>query len=172
MSLLPVASDLNPSSSRFTGDYVALGPQNGSSQITLSQIPSPSTYSRIATVSNGFYPKVGKTYQMTLNFILDLTFAGTPAGIVVLAIGYSTADTLADYLVRAQESTVAVNANTSDLVGSLTFSFTHTNSNNAVRIFVQNLTNQNITNASTFTITGLSAVELSSDPATITTIIS
>jgi hypothetical protein len=137
----------------------------GQINITPASIANNAVDQLLGTLAASFYPTVGRTYQITMNFTFDMTFAAPPAGVVNLALGYWNGTI---YPLRASGgSYCATSATASDIYASMTLVFTHTSATNTIRLLATNLSGQTIS-SSTVLITGLSVSEISANAATIT----
>jgi hypothetical protein len=151
----------------YDNNLITTNSRAGLANLTPANIANNAIDQSLFTLSNTYYPVVGKTYMITLGYTFDVAFAAVPAGVYNLGLGYWNGSA---YTTSSKNSTYAGTSSTlSDLYGSITFIFTHTASTNVVRIIATNLTGQQITGASSaLQITAFSVTELSPSAGTVT----
>ncbi len=151
----------------FDNNLITTNARSGLANLTPANIATGSIDQSLFTLSNTYYPVVGKTYMITMGYTFDIAFAAVPAGVYNLGLGYFNGSA---YTTSSKNSTYAGTSSTlSDLYGSITFIFTHTAPTNVVRVIATNLTGQQITGAtSVLQITAFSVTELSPSAGTVT----
>lgn len=133
--------------------------------ITPANIANLSIEQLIRTVSPTLYPTVGSTYQINMSFTVDWDFPAAPNGQVAIGLGYWNGTS---NILKSLDGSYFQNDPTSGY-GTVSLTFTHTSASNTVRLVVTNLSNQNITGASSaILIQSFTVSEISSNAGTLT----
>ena len=172
MSLLPNQTLITEDKPFYAGAFVnTYIPTNASAVIPTPNIASIAIDQRVLTLSSNFYPTVGKTYQINMNYTYSMDLSGSLAGTdsVNLGMSYSSSNTSNIYNF-ARNCVVPVAENTT-LYGSVTLTFNHTDPTNVVDVRITNLTPAEIVGSNSgFQVYGITSLELSSAPVITTAV--